>query len=461
MAGRKGAVYAVLVERLAKAASDVGVDVVLVAFGPVGYAAAQRARQKTPDAQRWDMGERSETLNAQAERLAGTAQRRDLVLFLGAGVSAGAGLPMWNALIEQLAAPLGMDASYRERLRALDVRDQALLVARKFQDDANYRSALADLVRSERHALAHALLAGLGAREAVTTNYDTLYEDACRSGGRKVAVLPYEPIGPEGRWVLKLHGDISRGDMVLTRADYLGLPERATALFGIVQAMLITKHMLFVGYSLADDTFHRLVDGVRRARRPAADGQGTRAAIGTAVQLFDDLLLQELWGDDLDFVFLAPQPPGGVDGPAIARAARLLDVFLDRVGFLAADVSSFLLDPTYADLLDEGEARMAEAVRTLLSAAGESDGPLQERLRDALEAFGGGTGEDRRQREQLPEEIACPQCKTRAKLQGYNYCSRTCATAAGRLRRGAMVEAPVHGQSEGEADLPEPKLPKK
>ena len=36
------------------------------------------------------------------------------------------------------------------------------------------------------------------------------------------------------------------------------------ALGGILQALLLTKHMLFVGFSLTDENFHRLFDNVRR-----------------------------------------------------------------------------------------------------------------------------------------------------------------------------------------------------
>lgn len=33
-----------------------------------------------------------------------------------------------------------------------------------------------------------------------------------------------------------------------------------SALSGIVQSLLITRHMLFVGFSLKDDNFHRIID---------------------------------------------------------------------------------------------------------------------------------------------------------------------------------------------------------
>src|SRR3989442_1582129 len=80
-------------------------------------------------------------------------------------------------------------------------------------------------------------------------SYDQLYEAAVETADRECAVLPYEPVRSQARWLLKLHGSLDHPeDIVLTRNDYLGLAERAGALFGILQAMLMTRHMLFVGY---------------------------------------------------------------------------------------------------------------------------------------------------------------------------------------------------------------------
>ena len=59
-----------------------------------------------------------------------------------------------------------------------------------------------------------------------------------------------------------VHGCISKPEsIVLTRQDYLRYSDTNAALAGIVQSMLITSRMLFVGFSLADDNFYRIADG--------------------------------------------------------------------------------------------------------------------------------------------------------------------------------------------------------
>lgn len=62
----------------------------------------------------------------------------------------------------------------------------------------------------------------LNVDSVVSTNYDTLFEDASRDAGKPCAVLPYQPSRDTARFVLKMHGDIHHvQDIVLTREDYL------------------------------------------------------------------------------------------------------------------------------------------------------------------------------------------------------------------------------------------------
>ena len=378
----KGRLFTTIVPALASAAAETGNDVVLVCWGEQQYAAAQRVRTRLRIAD--DVAAPSSDLTDKAVELAECARRSELVLFIGAGVSMGAGLRSWQGLLEALKDLAPNDTLNDPRFSELAVRDQANLIRRHFESPNAYQAAFSSLLAGSRYSLAHGLLASLRTREAVTTNYDGLFEMAASTAGRSCAVLPYEPVVQQDRWLLKLHGSVNHpGDLVLTRDDYLGLPARAGALFGVLQAMLLTRHMLFVGYSLTDDTFHKVMHEVRQART------GVPGKVGTALVLFDDPLLEELWGDDLDIVAMAPRPSTGrPTAGEISAAARRLDVFLDQIGLLAADVSSFLLDPTYESMLDDEERQLASAVRQVAVLAEAGDGPIAELLKPTVRRLG-------------------------------------------------------------------------
>lgn len=150
---------------------------------------------------------------------------------------------------------------------------------------------------------------------------------------------------------------------------------------GIVQALLITKHMLFLGFSLSDDAFNQVGMTVRKALDPEAarqpgsfnstspDGlwnsaydfvesygqvphtgrQGTACVrtqesprtdiFGTALTLSDRPFLSELW-PDLD---CCPMRPSVADTEAKQMArSRQLEVFLDYVCFKTSNTAEHL-----------------------------------------------------------------------------------------------------------------------
>src|SRR5690606_2621055 len=194
------------------------------------YDAIQAARRHLVGMDELFGGVLSADARAAAEQLAGRVPGQ-LGLFVGAGISMGAGLPGWRELLIEVAARLD-DGELAEELavvlaeRRVDPLDAASLLAARLGQDATagdraLREAVAEVTRAvPRHALAHGLLASLGVARAVTTNYDDLYERA-RDGARlPVAVLPYARPDADAAWLLKLHGDVDHvEDIVLTRQD--------------------------------------------------------------------------------------------------------------------------------------------------------------------------------------------------------------------------------------------------
>jgi hypothetical protein len=364
-----GAILDHLVPQLAHQAATRDVDLVLVCREAAHFAAAQATRRQLQSSGAIDLwhGLDAET-RAKAELLAKDALQHHLVLFLGAGVSMGAGLPSWRKLLDELARAAGLSEADLQAFESVDLLDRAQLIAERLRrsDGApgvgqHIRTLLE---RHRHHGLAHALLACLPVEETITTNYDTLFELASAGAGHEaVRVLPYAPTRNGTRWLLKMHGCVEHPeDIVLTREDYMRYVERNAALAGIVQAMLITKRMLFVGFSFSDDNFLRIVDAVRRAVRGWGNQAPEPEQLGYALMPNAHPLLRTLWEKDLPWI--CPAGPNA----EMPEGARSVEIFLDLLTHLAAS-HGHLMDSRFDEVLSPPERRLRDALFQLVDGA--------------------------------------------------------------------------------------------
>ena len=287
------------------------------------------------------------------------AREGSLSLMIGAGVSMGAGLPGWHALLEQVAHEVSEPERGALIIAPPAERTEKTSLAKAFTDlaavdQAQLLEALlgTDLgrhvVRSiatkpnekkRRPALGHLLLAGLQCRQVATTNYDDLYEAAVRSqSGGGIAKLPYQrPIHGQP-WILKMHGDVEHADdIVLTRSSFVAYDGRHRPAGSLFQSMLMTSHVLFVGVSLTDDNILRLTHEVANYVTPTRPAGPTRRraedeearTLGTVLTLTPDAHRARLWAGHLDW------HAAGTTSEDPAANARDLEITLDAIAMWA------------------------------------------------------------------------------------------------------------------------------
>jgi hypothetical protein len=77
-----------------------------------------------------------------------------------------------------------------------------------------------------------------------------------------------------------MHGCVSNPEeIIITSKDFASFEKgRLKALGGVVQANLLTSHMLFVGFSMTDPNYLRILNEVRRALKPAAPVEKSKSA---------------------------------------------------------------------------------------------------------------------------------------------------------------------------------------
>lgn len=354
------------------------VDIVLVLQDRAAFSLAQKLRREAQAAGRgWTP--LNPKLQGKAVTLGGKAKAGHLVPFLGAGVSVSAGSPTWGQLLERLRNGIDLKDASNVDFDRLGPLDHASVLEQMYIDQhgsrAEFEKAVATVVDLPRYGLAPALLATLPTTGAITLNYDRLFEMACADAHQPRTVLPENVPSVGGEWLLKLHGSVSKPDtIVLTRDDYLGFNSSRAALSALVKAHLLTHHLLFVGFGLADDHFHEIVHDVRRAM-PGHDPE--RQQMGTVLSLFDEPHQRLVWSGKLDILPMAGSFPNGTTSKderdaAIQEAGRDMEIFLDMTAAYAADDHSYLLAPAYTQGLSTDEIELR---RTLLSLAMQQQSP--------------------------------------------------------------------------------------
>lgn len=348
----RGEVFRLMYQESRRATERYELDVAIVLRDSRDYALAQTIRRQFGDAWR----ELSPEQFADARHLGQIAHDAKLVPFMGAGVSISAGAPSWEKLLETLAKKAGIDARTLEALKKHDSLDQAAYVRSEFAreyprartEQDHFASAVIDAVNVRRYGIAPPLLAALEAEQAITLNYDQLFEWAAEDGQRPRRVVPGPP-SDEERWLLKLHGSVDEPEsIVLTRDDYLGFNADRAALSSLVKATLMTRHLLFVGFGVQDPHFHEIVHDVRRA-------VPTEQKFGTVLTTFkEDLIRQRLWERDLDFIHL--------------ETPRLLEIFLDAVLAYGTSSHSYLLADGYGSSLSSADRAVSKSLKKMAEA---------------------------------------------------------------------------------------------
>lgn len=181
------------------------------------------------------------------------------VILVGAGLSRGAGLPGWDALLEPLADRISLPSH---------LRVDPLKVAQHYENQRNRQALLQHIVEQtdttgtgpteNHHRLLH-----LGAHTWVTTNYDNLIERTFQQADMRFTKmvrdqdLPYA--SADMVTLIKLHGDREQPDtIVITQQDYHTYFRRFPRVKDKLTGLLLEKTFLFVGYSVNDPDFNQI-----------------------------------------------------------------------------------------------------------------------------------------------------------------------------------------------------------
>ncbi|HEX7186538.1 MAG TPA: SIR2 family protein [Thermoanaerobaculia bacterium] len=199
------------------------------------------------------------------------------VLFAGSGLSAWAKLPTWKELLQDIVREVPSydeNSSEPQELARLFEAGKLLEIADHCKEklgEQRYSEILTTRLSGNQGDIpeAHKLISQMPFAAVVTTNYDKLLERAYASTTNGIPKAPthldLDTLGPllfsGSFFILKAHGDIDRpGSLILTTRDYREIIHSNPAFNAIFSAILLTKSIFFIGYSLSDPDFRLLLD---------------------------------------------------------------------------------------------------------------------------------------------------------------------------------------------------------
>jgi len=190
--------------------------------------------------------------------LASAISRRELILFVGGGISQNLGLPDFKELVRYIAREMELDES------ALEITDYPIIAeaysvthgrlgALRSWMDTTWHPTTVDVTKSEIHNL----IIDLNLPVIYTTNYDRWLENAFearRKPFHKIASMAdFARSHGEVTEIIKFHGDFDNDDsLVLTETSYFQRMNFESALDIRLRSDCLARPLLFIGYSLQD-----------------------------------------------------------------------------------------------------------------------------------------------------------------------------------------------------------------
>ena len=254
-------------------------------------------------------------------KLISAIKKNKCVVFVGAGLSVGAGLPNWEELLKQVIQwcdENGVAIPFRDELPSRISNNDFLGVAQDLEEalDTRLRNCLNSIFSNQHEPTeTHLLLPQIPFYAALTTNYDRLLESAYTKPLAPKVIL-YENelelgslLREDNFYILKTHGTIDRIDTVIFgRNSYTRLihGKIGIAYQRHLEVLLSTKTFFFVGFSLDDPDLKLLME-----KLPVvfAGGIGTHYALMDSSKLVASGINR--WLKDYKITILPYKTPNG------------------------------------------------------------------------------------------------------------------------------------------------------
>lgn len=184
-------------------------------------------------------------------------RKEDITLFIGSGFSLKAGAPSASSIVDAI-----LKAMTEEERKSLSTKRELDTVAEEYEQIYNRESLLkileSTMTFKPSNTADHECLTRIPHfHHIITTNYDTLIEDTYGIDNAYVVRTSEDCINlPKDKvLIFKIHGDFKyKENIIITRQDYIKFfsSQKEPSLWNYIQSEILTKDILFIGYSLED-----------------------------------------------------------------------------------------------------------------------------------------------------------------------------------------------------------------
>lgn len=161
-------------------------------------------------------------INIMFEDILEYKQKKKLAFFVGAGVSAVSNYPSWYDLVKDMADGLNYKYELDAKGKAIFSSEEYLRIPQIYYDnksETEYFEKINGAFSSDcKPNEVHDLIMQLNPYHILTTNYDTLLEQAANKYGINYSVINHDEkisMTPTKRYILKVHGDFENNKFVL------------------------------------------------------------------------------------------------------------------------------------------------------------------------------------------------------------------------------------------------------
>jgi hypothetical protein len=192
---------------------------------------------------------KNKDFHASIRKIIEAKDQNKLVIFVGAGVSMNSEIPSWNNLINTMSNDLNIG----------DEKDFIKIAELYYRQRGNneYITKVREVLKYKRtkYSSLHKLIFDLKPLHIITTNYDDLLEQYANENSLPYQVIKQDkdlPYSNGNNYIIKMHGDLETGNIVLKESDYLKYEVNFPLIESYIKSLFASKLVLFLGFSYSD-----------------------------------------------------------------------------------------------------------------------------------------------------------------------------------------------------------------